>query len=138
MKKNLLFTFDYELFLGSRTGTVQDCMIEPTEKLISLFEDFNIKAVFFVDTTCLIRLKENAKVYDRSAVDLKVIAEQIQRLITKGHYVFPHLHPHWIDAEYSPDSNQWSLNNITHYRFHNITEQVREKLFGESISSNII
>ena len=134
MKKNLLFTFDYELFLGSRTGTVQDCMIEPTEKLISLFEDFKMKAVFFVDTTCLIRLKENAKVYDRSAVDFKVIAEQIQRLITKGHYVFPHLHPHWIDAEYSPDSNQWSLNNITHYRFHNITEQVREKLFGESIS----
>ena len=63
MKKHLLFTFDYELFLGLRTGIVQECMIDPTEKLISLFEDFNVKAVFFVDTTCLIRLKENAEKY---------------------------------------------------------------------------
>ena len=134
MKKHLLFTFDYELFLGLRTGIVQECMIDPTEKLISLFEDFNVKAVFFVDTTCLIRLKENAEKYERSAADFKAIAEQIKRLILKGHYVFPHLHPHWIDAVYSADTNQWSLKDITHYRFHNITEQIREKLFHESIT----
>ena len=34
-KKNAILTFDYEVFLGRQTGTIEDCGIRPTQ-LISV------------------------------------------------------------------------------------------------------
>ncbi len=133
MKKCLLFTFDYELFLGARSGLVHDCMIEPTDKLMDVFDEYRAKAIFFVDTTYLCRLKEKSITYSNCAADYNSIVEQIQRLIKKGHYVYPHIHSHWIDAEYSPETNQWSLNDVTHYRFHNVNDTEKEKIFCEAM-----
>ena len=57
--RNILFTFDYELFLGANSGTVEKCLLEPTNLLINLFDKFSIKnAIFFVDTSYLIRLEQ--------------------------------------------------------------------------------
>ena len=133
MKKCLLFTFDYELFLGERSGHVEDCMIEPTEKLINVFDKYGVKAIFFVDTTYLWRLKEKAATYEKCAADFKVVAEQLQRLIKKKHYVFPHIHPHWKDAIYDPQTNQWSLKDVTHYRFHSLSASERAGIFKSSM-----
>ena len=133
MKKCLLFTFDYELFLGARSGLVHDCMIEPTEKLIDVFDEYKVKAIFFVDTTYLSRLKEKVNTHKQCALDFDSIVHQIQQLIRKGHYVYPHIHPHWIDAEYNTETNQWSLNDVTHYRFHNVNDTLKEKIFHESM-----
>ncbi|MBK7667512.1 MAG: hypothetical protein IPJ32_09355 [Sphingobacteriaceae bacterium] len=52
--RNLLFTFDYELFLGKRSGTVENCILKPTDKILELFSKYKVtKAIFFVDTTYL-------------------------------------------------------------------------------------
>ncbi len=134
MKKNLLFTFDYELFLGANSGSVQKCMLEPTEKLISLFQEKNIKhAIFFVDTTYLIRLNEAAQTSISAANDFAAIKAQLQDLIRKEHYIFPHIHPHWLDAVYHPEKNRWSLDNIRYYRFNAISESLRASLFEQSM-----
>ncbi len=133
--KKLLFTFDYELFLGERSGSVQKCMIEPTDKLISLFDKFRIKhAIFFVDTTYLIRLKAESVTNDLARMDYATIVAQLQKLIQKEHYIFPHIHPHWLDARYAAESNQWSLPNLSLYRFHSLTIEQREKVFDASIA----
>ena len=50
-EKHLLFTFDYELFLGERSGNVLDSVINPTQDILNLLEEYNIKAIFFVDTS---------------------------------------------------------------------------------------
>lgn len=34
--KKIILTIDYELFIGTKKGTVRGCIIEPTEKLISI------------------------------------------------------------------------------------------------------
>ena len=59
--KNLLITFDYELFLGRRSGRPLDCMLEPTKLLLDKLKLYGAKAVFFVDCTYLCRLKEQGK-----------------------------------------------------------------------------
>ena len=47
--KNILLTFDYELFLGHISGSVNDCLILPTNKILSILSDQNIKhSMFFV------------------------------------------------------------------------------------------
>lgn len=132
--KNLLFTFDYELFLGRSSGSVEKCMLAPTRQLIGLFERYGIaNALFFVDTTYLLRLKEVANVHPAAKVDFDAIQQQLQELIRKGHLIYPHIHPHWQDATYDVRTNNWSLPSLTYYRFHALQEKEREAIFDNSI-----
>jgi hypothetical protein len=138
-RRNILFTFDYELFLGSGSGTVKKCLLEPTEHLIALFDKYSVRnAIFFVDTSYLIRLEKEEN--DSCKRDMALIREQLTRLVQKGHYVFPHIHPHWLDAVYDSGNNQWSLKDYSKYRFHFVSPAEREYLFSESfrILSEII
>jgi hypothetical protein len=131
--KNILITFDYELFLGVRSGTVDNCIIRPTNQIIALLEKQKLtKALFFVDTTYLMRLAEREE--KEAQEDYRKIKEQLSMLLKKGHIIFPHLHPHWLDATYLSDINQWELRNIDKYRFHNIDEATRNNLFDFSMS----
>lgn len=133
MRKNLLITFDYELYLGNRSGTIHDCMIDPTNKLLEVMEPYGIKSLFFVDTTYLLRLKEQAANNASCEADFQMVANQLIALVQKGHYVFPHIHPHWLDAQYLPELNQWRLNNVNKYRFHNVSSMERSIVFDGSV-----
>lgn len=133
MKRDLLITFDYELFLGKRSGKAYDCMIRPTNYLLELLAKHQFKGMFFVDSTYLLRLKEVKDKFPNALADFNAIANQIQAMIREGHYVFPHLHPHWIDASYNEMTNEWDLSNSSKYRFHSISEPLRGQLFDQSI-----
>lgn len=133
MKKNLLLTFDYELFLGPRSGQPIECIIEPTESIRKVINPKGIKAIFFVDTTYLITLEKYSNKYPACASDLKMISDQIRQLISDGHSIFPHIHSHWLDAEYDSIQHQFNLIDIKRYRFHNLNENDREFLFRESL-----
>ncbi len=133
-KKKLLITFDYELFLGNRSGYAEDCMLAPTRAIIELLERFGMRAIFFVDTTYLLRLKQQSETTPKCAEDFNKISLQLCTLVEKGHYVFPHLHPHWLDAEYLKDSNQWRLNSTKKYIFRNISTNERNFVFDGSVN----
>lgn len=132
MKKQLLITFDYELFLGKRSGTVENCMIKPTDLALDVLRENNIQhAIFFVDTTCLLKMQgqnENTK------KDLEKVKKQLVAILKSGHYVFPHLHPHWLDAKYLDNINQWDLSDITRYRLHKLDINEIERLLEGSIN----
>jgi peptidoglycan/xylan/chitin deacetylase (PgdA/CDA1 family) len=131
--KTILFTFDYELFLGLRSGSVKHCMIDPTRQLLELFRKYGFKAVFFVDTTHLYRLEEIAGQNPRAAADLELIRTQVLEILKKGHSVFPHIHAHWLDAIYQPDKNEWSLENTRYYQFSSLPSDKQELLFRHSV-----
>ena len=46
---NLFLTYDYELFFGAPTGTVEKCIIEPTNLLREIANRTGVKMVFFID-----------------------------------------------------------------------------------------
>lgn len=132
-EKDILITFDYELFLGERSGTVDNCIIEPTGRIIDLLEKQKItKALFFVDTIYLMRLAERQE--KPAQEDYANIIGQLCLLLKKGHLIFPHIHPHWLDASYDSATNQWNLGNISKYRFHHVDEATRAELFEFSMS----
>ncbi|MFI5220502.1 MAG: hypothetical protein ACHQNT_13535 [Bacteroidia bacterium] len=133
MKKKLLLTFDYELFLGNRSGSVDDCLINPTLQTLSVLKKFNAKSIFFVDTVYLLRLKKLCSQYPVCKNDFDKITSQLQQIVTTGHYVFPHLHPHWLDAEYLENTNEWRLNSVSKYRFHNTSDEEKKYVFDESV-----
>ncbi len=131
--KNVLLTFDYELFLGSKSGTAMNCIIEPTNNILNLLSKYNItKSLFFVDTVYLMRL---AGINDDEGAkeDYKLIFSQLVHILKSGHFIFPHIHPHWLEASYNKASKHWVLNDIDKYRFHNITNEEKNLLFNISI-----
>jgi hypothetical protein len=130
--RNILFTFDYELFLGRKSGSADKCVIEPTDKIIKILSAYGAKGIFFIDTAWLIRLKEVSVNNHKAKNDYKKVADQLQNLLRQGHYVFNHLHPHWINAKYLVDDNQWDLDDQTHYRFSSLSNTARWQLFTQT------
>jgi peptidoglycan/xylan/chitin deacetylase (PgdA/CDA1 family) len=133
MKKLLLITFDYELFLGSRSGKVKECIIDPTYKLLEILKRYEFKAIFFVDTVYLLRLQEIADNYPKAQEDKKAIFDQLTTIVRQGHYIFPHIHPHWLDAEYLEDLNEWSLDNTRYYKFSSLSNEKQKEVFDASV-----
>jgi len=131
-KKNILLTFDHELFLGTKSGSVDYCMIKPTNELQKIFNEFKIqKAIFFLDTTYLSCLKTHSKIRSFQK-DFEKIKSNIHFLLDNGHYIFPHIHPHWLDAKYI--NGNWVLKNLKKYTFNACSIKERKKIWEESIS----
>jgi len=129
--KHIILTFDHELFLGSRSGSVDACMIQPTSLLQEIFDYFGVeKAVFFLDTTYVSCLKRNFNKQECQK-DYDLVKSNIHFLLEKGHYVFPHIHPHWLDAQFV-DRN-WVLNNLDKYTFNACSNEVRSQIWKDSI-----
>lgn len=133
-EKNILFTFDYELFLGSKSGTAKNCIIDPTNSILGLLKKYDIKkSLFFVDTVYLMKLAFLDE--DMGArEDYKMIFEQLTEILRSGHYIFPHIHPHWLEANYNKGTKQWILKDLDKYRFHNISDEEKHLLFSTSVN----
>ena len=134
-EKQILFTFDYELFLGSKSGSVKNCMLEPTEKVVKILNKNNVKGIFFVDCSYLNRLESAAEDNIKAKNDYQSIKSQLESLIEQGHYIYPHIHPHWIDALYIPELNEWDLSNDAKYRINSLTIEERVEHFDSSMKA---
>jgi hypothetical protein len=132
--KQVLFTFDYELYLGAKSGSVNKCVLEPTERMLGIFAGHKARGIVFVDTTWLMRLKEVSGKYEKAKLDYDKVISQIRAMAKAGHYIFPHLHPHWLDATYIEDTNQWTLTDYSKYRFNAINKEQRDFIFHESVT----
>ena len=121
--KTIALTFDYEVFLGV-SGSIENCIIEPVNKLMLLLEEEKIPAVFFVDILFLDKLIKN-----ECSIEFGVIKSNLQELLKKGHSLELHIHPHWLDAKRVPDSNEWDLTDDRRYRVSSLTNEERVELF---------
>jgi hypothetical protein len=54
-------------------------------------------------------------------------------MIDEGHYVMPHVHPHWLDAIYLEETGEFDLTNVDKYRFHNLTPEQRREVLESSV-----
>ena len=100
-------TFDYELFFGADSGTIQNCLLSPTQKLIGLASKHQIPLVFYVDAGYLYQLKKQVNL-GQCAKDYKLVSEQLKSLVVAGHEIALHVHPHWEDSVY--ENNQWKID----------------------------
>lgn len=129
-KKDILLTFDYEIFLGAKSGSAKKCILEPTEALRVILNKYNAKAVFFVDILYILNLKK----YPELESKFIAITDQLKTLHAEGHYVFPHIHPHWLDSVYLPDKKEFSLSNVSNYSLAKLEKEQIENLFIQSIN----
>ena len=111
----IAFTWDYELFFGEKSGTVQQCMIQPTKDLLDIAERHQAKFTFFPDAGYLL----HAKKQEGALPDLKMVVEQIKAWDLLGHETGLHIHPHWEDVVY--ENKEWK-HNTSRYKLSDFNE----------------
>lgn len=112
-----VLTFDYELFLGTKTGSVEKSIIQPTNLILEVFRRHNAKGIFFVDAGYLLKLKE----YEHP--DLLKIKKQLKDIIASGSSVELHIHPQWLDARWK--GTEWHFDSFERFRLHSLPEPQR-------------
>lgn len=110
--KTIVLSFDYELFFGDKSGTVQKTLIEPTNLLLDEMDSVGFKGNFFVDYMMLKYLAMETD--ERSKNDYDAIANQLRDMVRRGHRIELHIHPHWVDAKYNGDGT-WNYDEFRHY-----------------------
>lgn len=131
MKKNqikLLLSLDYEIFFGTNSGSVENCIIHPTQNLLELLDRYNYKVSLFVDAGFLVKLKQQSLEFPDLSKQYTTIKKQLKSLSSQGHDIQLHIHPHWQDSYY--DGSRWVINT-QRYRLHDFTS--RE--IGEIVAS---
>ena len=103
----VILTFDYELFFGTNTGSVQKCMIEPTDRLLKITGKYGVPLVFFVDAGFLLKLQEYKDQFPNLNDDLEQIKAQMNRMQELNCEVQLHIHPHWEKSHY--DGEKWVI-----------------------------
>ena len=125
-KKQIILSYDYELFFGDRSGTVLKSIIEPTNMLMDVMEKNEFRGNFFVDYLMFRELEKQTE--ERAVADLKLLKDQIRDMVRRGHRVELHLHPHWIDAKYNGDGT-WDFSDFSHYSLSSLDESTIVDLF---------
>lgn len=124
MKKNVILTFDYEIFLGQETGTIGNSIIKPVQLILEILQQNNAKAIFFVDTTWLLFLQEHF------SSDFQIISQQLRDIIKSGSSIELHLHPQWKDAYRTGDNI--AFRSFKHYSLHSLSQTEILGLFRKS------
>ena len=127
-KKKIILSFDYELFFGDKSGTVQKTLIEPTNALLDTMDKAGLKGTFFVDVMMLKYLKQVGA--ERTDSDYKLIVDQLHDLLKRGHRLELHLHPHWVDAKYL-GQGLWDFSDFRHYMLSSFSIEEIENMFLE-------
>ena len=128
MKKRILLSYDYELFFGDKSGTVQKTLIEPTNLLLDKMDSVGYKGNFFVDYLMLKYLGLESD--EHCMEDYKAIISQLQDMIKRGHRIELHIHPHWVDAKYNGDGT-WNYDDFRHYGLDSFSYDEVTEMFEE-------
>lgn len=130
----IYLTFDYELFFGEKSGSVQKCMIEPTNTLFELASTKNVHYTFFVDVGYLIQ----AEKYVELENEVASVKAQILKMIALNHTVQLHIHPHWEKAIWK--DGKWNMNVEGNYKLSDFPEAERASIifrYAEYLSNLI-
>lgn len=127
--KQILLSLDYELFFGAQTGTVDQCLLRPTEALAETVRKHGVHLSLFVDALYLQRLSAEASRYPRLQQDFDAIRRQLVSLRQDGHDIQLHIHPHWLDSHF--DGDQWQLDTAR-YKLHDFSASEIATMMGEA------
>lgn len=99
---NLIFTLDYEVY-GDGTGSLEQLVYEPAEKLSEIFRKHQVPFVSFVEAAEL-------EVIESKGIDEAVfkVKDQIRSFYRNGIELGLHLHPQWYGAKY--ENEKWLLD----------------------------
>ena len=139
---NIFLTFDYELFFGEVTGSVESCMIDPTNNLLEISKKHSVPMTFFVDVGYLLRLETESEKHSILKSDLAKVKSQIAEMISCGCAVQLHIHPHWERSYYNGE--RWVIQTDDCYKLDDFQDDEIEdivtiyKTYLENLTGKIV
>lgn len=118
--KNILLTYDYEVFFV-KFGTIDNSLLIPTLELVKEMNKHSMKGTFFVDVLFLDYLRRQG---DHAAYDR--IINQLKWLISCGHRIELHIHPHWLDTDKG-------IVDFKRYRLQAFSEEEQSSIFAKGL-----
>lgn len=97
-----IFTIDYEIY-GNGQGSLRELVYEPAQKLMTVFDDWNVRFVNFVEVVELQKIE--AAGTDGASADVR---RQIREMFERGFEIALHLHPQWCRASFQDGT--WFLD----------------------------
>lgn len=112
---NIYITLDYELFLGERTGTPENCLIRPMDELCKVADEHHFKFIIFVDATYLLRMHQLKGLFKEVDRHYDLVSNHVKLLAEQGHDVELHFHPQWLYSDWDEATQQWIMDRY-HYK----------------------
>jgi hypothetical protein len=117
-----IFTLDYEIY-GNGTGSLQELVYEPAERLRDIFQKWNARFVNFVEVAEFEQIEQYGA--DR-AIDR--VKRQIREFHQSGFEIGLHLHPQWCNARYEDgkwllDASEYNLATLSRARIGEIVDR---------------
>lgn len=112
---NILLTLDYELFFGRRTGSLDACVIQPSNALLKIAKAKNLPLVFFVDVAYIAALRREMVKHPKLSRDYDLICRHVEQMARAGHEIQLHIHSHWEDCRW--DGDGWQMDT-RRYKLH--------------------
>ena len=110
-----IFSLDYEIH-GDGSGDFGDIVLEPTEKMLSIFERYGAKLSIMVEVAEILALKK----YSQFKPVVNKVEGQLKQALARNHDIQLHLHPQWFNAVY--EREHWFLRN-EHYSLVNLPKE---------------
>jgi hypothetical protein len=123
---NIFLTFDYELFFGTHTGSVEKCMLNPTNDLLRLAKDYQIPMTFFVDVGFLLALEREKSKDNSLELELVAIKNQLQMMEALNCSVQLHIHPHWEKSYF--EDGKWIIKTEKAYKLSDFSTNEQEEI----------
>ncbi|MEY2539399.1 MAG: hypothetical protein QOG67_3139 [Verrucomicrobiota bacterium] len=123
---NVLFTLDYEIH-GNGDGSPYDLMVEPTARMLDLFDAYGAKLTIMADVAEILKFREYRDQFGRDDYHYEAIVAQLQDAIRRGHDVQLHLHCSYFNARF--ENGKWQ-QDWTEYNFAGLSEERINEVLG--------
>jgi hypothetical protein len=116
---NVIFTLDYEIH-GNGEGDPYQLMVEPTSRLLDLFDQYGAKLTIMADVAEILKFGEYRDRFGRDDYHYQAIISQLQDAIVRGHDVQLHLHCSYFNAQF--ENGSWK-QDWSEYNFAGLSEE---------------
>mgnify|MGYP003802550759 CR=1 FL=1 len=131
----IIFTSDYEIH-GNGEGSPMDLIVEPTSRMMDLFDKYSAKLTVMADYAEIFKFKEY---YDKTGSDdfyYKPILEQLKYAVSNGHDIQLHVHPSYFKANYKNGSwdqnyDEYDLSQLDQKRLNDVIKTGKSFLESE-------
>jgi hypothetical protein len=122
----VIFTLDYEIH-GNGDGCPQALMVEPTSRMMDLFERYGAKLTIMAEVAEILKFRQYKERFGRDDYHYDAIAGQLRDAIRRGHDVQLHLHSSYFNAQFKAGhlEQDWPEYNFAGLPFERLDGMVR-------------
>lgn len=122
----ILFTLDYEIH-GNGEGCSHELMVEPTHRMLRLFDEYGAKLTIMADVAEILKFKEFSETHGNDAYHYQKIIAQFHEAMRGGHDVQLHIHASYFNARHDGTkwAQDWSEYDFAGLKFDRMNEIVR-------------